>query len=240
MQLKTSRVYYKCNLLTFMKIAFLGKGGSGKSTLSSKMCHYLVAKGYSVLAVDADHNMDLAFNLKPDFEGPYIGNSREDVLEHQGSFSLYPADAFTQKYTTDLTPYLKLMVSGPHTEDVLDGKRCSHSLSFSLKKYFPKLSLRQHEAVVVDEKAGSDGAGTGALKGFDHIFVISEPTPHGIKAAHQIADILEYYNLPHSFIGNKSTEEINTRKKPLWVFPHGPTDIQWEEGLEKIFSLLRS
>ena len=39
-----------------MKIAFAGKGGSGKTTLSSLFTRYLAAHGLPVVAVDADIN----------------------------------------------------------------------------------------------------------------------------------------------------------------------------------------
>ena len=39
-----------------MKIAFAGKGGSGKTTLSSLFTRHLAAQGLSVVAIDADIN----------------------------------------------------------------------------------------------------------------------------------------------------------------------------------------
>ena len=226
-----------------MKIAFLGKGGSGKSTLAHHMCLYMATRDFFVLAVDADHNMDLAYSLNPNFNGPFLGGSREDMLKYsENEFKLNPADPFTKKYAASINSRIKLMVSGLHTEDVLEGKRCSHSLSSSLKKYFPKLKLNKKEAVIVDEKAGSDGAGTGVLKGFNHCFVISEPTFHGVKSAHQIADILEYYKIPYSFVANKipAAQKIEFRKSPIWKFPLNPRVREWERGLETLESIVRS
>jgi len=59
-----------------MKIAFLGKGGSGKSTLATAAVRHLHSTGRHVLAIDADHNMDLSFNLGADGERvaviPYV------------------------------------------------------------------------------------------------------------------------------------------------------------------------
>lgn len=46
-----------------MKIAFVGKGGSGKSSLSWLFVKTLESSGSDVLAIDADHNMDLTSNL---------------------------------------------------------------------------------------------------------------------------------------------------------------------------------
>src|SRR5437660_12889026 len=46
-----------------MKIAFVGKGGSGKTTLSSLFVRHLVAGGAPVVAVDADINQHLGLAL---------------------------------------------------------------------------------------------------------------------------------------------------------------------------------
>lgn len=42
-----------------MRIAFVGKGGSGKTTLSSLFIRHLAATGAPVVAVDADINQHL-------------------------------------------------------------------------------------------------------------------------------------------------------------------------------------
>jgi CO dehydrogenase maturation factor len=51
-----------------MKIAFVGKGGSGKTTLASLFCRHLAAAGRTVLAIDADINQHLAVALGFDAE----------------------------------------------------------------------------------------------------------------------------------------------------------------------------
>jgi len=43
-----------------MKIAFAGKGGSGKTTLSSLFTRHLAGQGLPVVAIDADINQHLA------------------------------------------------------------------------------------------------------------------------------------------------------------------------------------
>lgn len=49
-----------------MKVALVGKGGSGNTTLASLFARYLVESGHPVLAVDADINQHLAVALGAD------------------------------------------------------------------------------------------------------------------------------------------------------------------------------
>lgn len=260
-----------------MIIGFLGKGGSGKTTLSTAMVHFLHAHNNTVLAIDADHNMDLTYNLGINTPIPYLGEampylrsflkSLVNIEPHEhyrdmfASFtdagdltnfaevrdvadlanfpdinfpgikskslpkftiSEHDPDTFTKAYSTQIKPKLNIMSAGPHTEDVLQGNSCSHSLSTPLRIYLPLLELRENEYVVVDEKAGRDGAGTGTPSGFDIAFICTEPTLHGLKAASQIAEILDIYNTPYEFIVNKAEQ---THMSPTWT--------SWKDFLSK-------
>lgn len=46
-----------------MKIAFVGKGGSGKSTVTWLFASHLAKNSSAVLAIDADYNLDLLHNF---------------------------------------------------------------------------------------------------------------------------------------------------------------------------------
>ncbi|CAM5528647.1 hypothetical protein SFUMM280S_03018 [Streptomyces fumanus] len=50
-------------LLVNMRIAFVGKGGSGKTTLSALLIRHLAATGAPVVAIDADINQHLGAAL---------------------------------------------------------------------------------------------------------------------------------------------------------------------------------
>ena len=43
-----------------MRLAFVGKGGSGKTRLSSMLVRHLAGAGLPVIAIDADINQHLA------------------------------------------------------------------------------------------------------------------------------------------------------------------------------------
>ena len=60
-----------------MRISFFGKGGSGKTSLSSLFIKFLNEKGKNVLAVDADINVNLGTCLGMDTK--FIGDSFDEI-----------------------------------------------------------------------------------------------------------------------------------------------------------------
>lgn len=206
-----------------MILGFLGKGGSGKSTVATQMALWLHSQDKEVLAIDADHNMDLAYNLtKGELpEMNHLGSSREDLFKtlevnaptfkdafksasnDNKNFYLSKTDPFTKKYSHELQDCMHIMMAGPQTKKVLKGGACSHSLTAPLKVYLPLLKLEPNQAVVVDEKAGADGVSTGVVTGFDMGVIVVEPSLHSTKTARQIAELMEQFDTPYVFVANK-------------------------------------
>lgn len=206
-----------------MIIGFLGKGGSGKSTCATLMTKFLHNTGSTVLAIDADHNMDLIYNLEIDtakikpIGGTFLplreslGISLEEKTDliftnqiPKKIFSLNPADKYTEEHAFKLKDNLFCMMSGPQNENVLYGSHCSHSLAAPLKIYLPLLDLKDNEFVVVDEKASVDAVSTGIPTGFDLAIICAEPKEHSIRVASQIKELLNWYDVPYKTILNKT------------------------------------
>lgn len=204
-----------------MKLAFLGKGGSGKSTMATALVQHLHAHGTRVLAIDADHNMDLSYNLGAE-PSLFLGSDPEYIKEYAGSkrtgtygealkigkekgvtFALSPIDAFTARVSVELEGGLRLMTAGPHTERVRSQEACSHSLAAPLKVYLPLLKLNPDEAVVIDERAGTDPVATGILSGVDLAVVVQEPTTNSKRVATQITHELELAGVAYIVVDNK-------------------------------------
>ena len=252
-----------------MIIGFFGKGGSGKSSLATQMALHLHAIGKEVLAIDADHNIDLAYNLTngsltPDmpslgdalapirsFVGLEDGGTSADVFSEKCAmrFSLNPLDAYTDKYTHKVTDRLRVMMAGAQTDTVLYGKACSHILTTPLKIYLPLLKMEENDVVVMDEKAGADGVTTGIVTGVDVGVIVCEASSHSIKTAKQIAELMDFFETPYVFVGNKitGTEDRDYITQHLEVEPIAflPDDVSvkrnpsrsvsmWSSVLEKI------
>src|SRR5690348_16307551 len=64
---------------TTVKIAFVGKGGAGKTTLTALFAQHLAAQGRTVLALDADINQNLSAALESDGPPPALGEYLEEV-----------------------------------------------------------------------------------------------------------------------------------------------------------------
>lgn len=226
-----------------MIIGFLGKGGSGKTTLATMYTKYLLDKanfshlssesfnGNNILALDNDHNMDFKFNLGFDGDMNWMGQSLNEIFEtinikntkdvvdidEEHLFSLTPLDDLTKKYSEEILDKesgskFRLMAAGPHTPEMMYGNMCSHGLTTPLKVYLPFLKLNDHEYVIVDEKAGTDGVGTGVTTGFNLAVVVAEYTTHGVKAAKQIIDMLNFYKTPYIVCINKINESDDKNK----------------------------
>ncbi len=222
-----------------MKLAFLGKGGSGKSTMATAMVRSLQLRGMRVLAIDADHNMDLSYSLGAD-PGNFLGNDPDSIKEWVGStrcstyaealrigksrdvsFSLSPTDTFTASISVPLAPNLLLVTAGPHTDRVRSQEACSHSLAAPLKVYLPLLQLHPNEAVVIDERAGTDPIATGILAGVDLAVIVREPTINSKRVAAQIQKELEIARVPYIIVDNKLSDiETDTSRATEVILAH--------------------
>lgn len=207
-----------------MKIAFVGKGGSGKSSISWLAVKTLESMGKRVLAVDADHNMDLTSNLGLDPEKtPYMHRTEKEFMKSVGlgegdrlvtlttregylpEFTFDPKDPYTASITTAVGETLDLINIGLGSPDVLYTTKCAHALSGPLKFYLGLLNSKDG-AVVVDSVAGTDMMNYGLYAGIDAVVGVVEPHRNSVKVFEQIADLCKKVKIPFYGIINKPTD----------------------------------
>jgi CO dehydrogenase maturation factor len=205
-----------------MRVAFVGKGGSGKSTISAMFAQTCAQHGRDVLAIDLDYNMDMAFNLgvKHDLGDRYISRSRHDFFAYTGLGSqgalkdliarfdegaLFNPDSlndtYSQQYAVDVTDKIKMMVVGPTPDDRLYGKECGHVFMSPIRYYLPLLETER--VVVLDSTAGTDLVSFGMYQGADMIVCVVEPRENSMRVFEQIKPIAKEFNIPLYMFINK-------------------------------------
>ncbi|WP_406105056.1 ATP-binding protein [Streptomyces sp. NBC_01003] len=215
-----------------MKIAFVGKGGSGKTTLSSLFVRHLAAMGAPVIAVDADINQHLgpALGLDDDqaAELPAMGARLPLIKEYLRGSNPRIASADTMIKTTppgegsrllrvrENNPVydacarpleldggaVRLMVTGPFTEADL-GVSCYHSKTGAVELCLNHLVDGRDEYVVVDMTAGSDSFASGMFTRFDMTFLVAEPTRKGVSVYRQYKEYARDFGITLKVVGNK-------------------------------------
>lgn len=208
-----------------MKIAFVGKGGSGKSSVSWLAVKTIEGMGFSVLAIDADHNMDLTSNLGLDPETtPLMHKTEREFMEHVGvveegkvsgvlskdraslpTFTLMPQDSYTSSIATKVTDSISLINIGLGAPDVMFSGKCAHGLSGPLKYYLGLLDEKDNY-VVIDSVAGADMLNYGLYAGIDAVIGVVEPHRNSVKVFEQIQDICRKSLIPCFAVVNKPTD----------------------------------
>ncbi|MFF1305720.1 ATP-binding protein [Streptomyces sp. NPDC058307] len=214
-----------------MRIAFVGKGGSGKTTLSALFSRHLARSGAPVLAVDGDINQHLAEALGHDGDdlgapplGAHVADikdflrgtnpriaSREAMIKTtppgRGSrlLRLLGDDELHARHVR-LAGDVPLMVTGEFDESDL-GVACYHSKLGGVELYLNHLVDGPGEYVVVDMTAGADAFASGLFTRFDMTFLVAEPTRKGVSVYRQYRDHAREFGIRIAVIGNKVTGE---------------------------------
>jgi CO dehydrogenase maturation factor len=176
-----------------MKIAISGKGGVGKTLLASLLAHTFAASGYSVLAIDADPDANLAATLgftHPEDIVP-ISEMKDLIAERTETqpgrsgayFKMNPkVDDLPEKYWQRLDG-IRLMVMGRIKKG---GTGCYCPENTLLKALMSHLLLARNEVIIMDMEAGIEHLGRATAGAVDKLIVVVEPGRRSLETAHSI------------------------------------------------------
>ncbi|MBU6310775.1 ATP-binding protein [Patescibacteria group bacterium] len=225
-----------------MRVAFVGKGGSGKSTIAALFAHSRILRTESVLAFDADINMHLPALLGIPAPEPTMHlshaatatairsalmatNPRIESLKHfvKSTPPTRTSPRITSTDPTLLLPYLtgtqylKVGVVGSYEEESI-GASCYHNNLAILENILSHIDDRDGW-VIADMVAGVDAFSNTLHAQFDILALIVEPTQRSIGvwtqyyALAQSAGVAEYVCV----LGNKvrSDEDVALLKQSI-------------------------
>ncbi len=176
-----------------MKLAITGKGGVGKTTLSSTLARLYADEGRTVLAadVDPDANLGLALGLSQEEVDSIIPISKMRGLakERTGAsddnkfykLNPYVAD-IPEKFARSVNG-VKLLVMG--TVD-LGGSGCVCPEHVMLKSVLSALTYRKNDVVIMDMEAGLEHLGRGTAANMDQFIVVIEPGARSVQTYHNV------------------------------------------------------
>lgn len=194
-----------------MKIAISGKGGVGKTLLAALLSRKFAESGYSVIAIDADPDANLAATLgfpAPEQITP-ISEMTDLIEERTGArpgqsapyFKLNPkVDDIPEKYALKQDG-IRLMRMGGIKRG---GSGCYCPENAFLKSLLAHLLVARNEVVILDMEAGIEHLGRGTAGAVDELIIVVEPGRRSIETALNIEKLAAEIGLQRvGVVGNK-------------------------------------
>jgi CO dehydrogenase maturation factor len=185
-----------------MKISVSGKGGSGKSTVTTLLALELRKRGYRPVVVDADESNSVIYRMlgleKPPLPLVALAGGRQMVKQlmppgykpaevpREGIHILTQARirlAEIPRENIAVRDNLSLIVIGKITE-ALEG--CACPMGVLGREFLGKLDLADNEVAITDMEAGIEHFGRGFESSLDRVLIIVEPSFESLSLAERI------------------------------------------------------
>jgi len=199
-----------------MKIAVSGKGGVGKTLIAGVLAEFLVKKGFTVLAIDADATPNLALTLGiPHDEAVKIIPISENtgLIESKTqtdmpgvyNFSFNVEDIIEQFSVK--TPYnVNLLVMGTVRSA---GAGCMCPANTVIRALLHHLLVKRKEAVITDMEAGVEHMGRGTAEHMETMLVVTDTSLKSMETAKKLHDLAKQIGIKESFlVGNKVASQL--------------------------------
>ncbi|MDE3089717.1 MAG: AAA family ATPase [Chloroflexota bacterium] len=211
-----------------MKLAVTGKGGVGKTTLTSLLAFSYAARGDTVMAIDADPSPCLGAALGFPAESLKgirpIAEMEELILERTGAqkgtyggyFKINPrTDDIPDRFSA-LYRGIRLLELGA-VETGHDGCICPESVL--LKALVSHILLYRNEVVLLDMYAGVEHLSRATTDAVDVLLIVAEPTARSLNTAAQIRDLagglkLQRVYLVGSKVENQADRDFIAQNSP--------------------------
>jgi len=176
-----------------INIAVAGKGGTGKTSLTSLIIRYIINNNLgNILAVDADPNSNLAEGL-----GLEVNQTVGRILNSfQGEKLGIPAGMTKEGY---LEYQLNLAMTESKGIDLItmgrgEGPECYCYPNVVIRKLIDNWA-KNYSFVVMDNEAGMEHLSRRTTQNIDELFLVSDHSVKGLRAVARIRDLVKELNL---------------------------------------------
>jgi CO dehydrogenase maturation factor len=216
-----------------MKLAVVGKGGVGKTTVAGTLARLIGRDGNCVLAVDADPNYNLwsVIGIDENRASQIVPLLNDETLVHDRTrskivrvlgdyFSLNPrVDDIAEKFAVDGPDNVRLLVAGTVT---MGDSGCMCPSAALLKSLIQHLALQEDETLIMDMDAGIENMGRGTTKGMDALLVVVEPGRRSLETLVRIEKLATDIGTDRVFaVGNRVDGESDRRIIEEYASEHG-------------------
>ena len=182
-----------------IKISVCGKGGSGKSTLTSLLAIAAQDKGLTTLVIDSDESNSGLYRMlgvdTPPTPLMALVGGREGMKDKMNQ----PTLLSESKLVLEQIPYpyvhekngLRLL-SIAKIHQALEG--CACPMGVLSREFLKKLRLGENEIAIVDMEAGIEHFGRGIDNSIDAVLVVVEPSYESIALAGKIKELASGIN----------------------------------------------
>jgi CO dehydrogenase maturation factor len=184
------------------RVAIVGKGGAGKTTIAGALARVLDRRGLRVLAIDADPDANLGSALPVDGDAPEPLARRQDLLREaakssgapEGLFLLNPDTGALLPRGTARWGHGQSLVALGWGKAGGEGCYCAeHALLSQLLRQATRLTA---DVTLVDSEAGLEHLARGTISGVDLVLAVVEPGRRSVETARAIRTLAADLRIP--------------------------------------------
>ena len=199
-----------------MKLATVGKGGSGKTTIAGTLSRIFADNGVKIVAIDGDPNPNLALTLgmTPDqadgitYITPSIMKAGDKVDGVVQMVPAIPLEQIMAEYSSKAADNVDLIVMGQPRHGTA-GQGCMCASHRAVRGLITELTaIGEH--TITDMEAGLEHLRRGTARHVDAMLVVAEPYYRSLEAAARTCSLANELAIPFvRVVANKVRNEAD-------------------------------